>query len=159
MQNTEEEQEYESYHCPNPNCNGVFYRPKIIKYYVCPTCQTLIKRDTAQGNAKTKKHWPTEEDVKRKEAERLEAERKAERLKTERLEAERKGAKRIEVQQKLEQMVEQLAVQIKAERLKAGKKAKQLESERMEAQLKVEQLEAERLNNWRQNYRKHNDWT
>ncbi len=30
------------YHCVNPNCKRVFARPKIIKYYVCPTCQTLI---------------------------------------------------------------------------------------------------------------------
>jgi hypothetical protein len=28
--------------CSNPNCRKVFSRPKIIKYYVCPTCQTLI---------------------------------------------------------------------------------------------------------------------
>ena len=77
MQKREEEQKNkESYTCPNPNCNSVFYRPKIIKHYVCPTCQTLVKMDTAIGNTKTKKRGPTEEDVKRKEAERLEAERK-----------------------------------------------------------------------------------
>jgi hypothetical protein len=30
------------YFCPNPNCNTLFSRPKIIKYTVCPTCQTLV---------------------------------------------------------------------------------------------------------------------
>ena len=28
--------------CSNPNCGKVFSRPKVIKYYVCPSCQTLI---------------------------------------------------------------------------------------------------------------------
>jgi hypothetical protein len=28
--------------CSNPNCGKNFSRPKVIKYYVCPTCQTLI---------------------------------------------------------------------------------------------------------------------
>jgi hypothetical protein len=32
----------QKYHCANPNCNRFFSRPKIIKYYVCPTCQTLV---------------------------------------------------------------------------------------------------------------------
>lgn len=40
--NTVEENGKESYCCPNPNCGKVFSKPKIIKYYVCPTCQTLI---------------------------------------------------------------------------------------------------------------------
>jgi len=66
----EKQEQKESYRCPNPNCHSVFLRPKIIKYYVCPTCQTLVKMDTAEGNAKTKKRGPTEEDLKRKEAER-----------------------------------------------------------------------------------------
>ncbi len=30
------------YFCPNPNCKTLFSRPKIIKYTVCPTCQTLV---------------------------------------------------------------------------------------------------------------------
>ena len=30
------------YSCSNPNCGKAFSRPKIIKYYVCPKCQTLI---------------------------------------------------------------------------------------------------------------------
>ncbi len=30
------------YLCSNPNCRKVFSRPKIIKYQVCPACQTLV---------------------------------------------------------------------------------------------------------------------
>ena len=30
------------YCCSNPNCKKVFSKPKIIKYYVCPTCQTMV---------------------------------------------------------------------------------------------------------------------
>ncbi len=30
------------YCCSNPNCKKVFSKPKIIKYYVCPTCQTVV---------------------------------------------------------------------------------------------------------------------
>ena len=30
------------YCCSNPNCKKVFSKPKIIKYYVCPSCQTLV---------------------------------------------------------------------------------------------------------------------
>jgi hypothetical protein len=93
VQKTEEkdkQEQEESYRCPNPNCNKVFSRPKIIKYQVCPSCQTLVKMDTAQGNAKKKKKGPTEADLKRKEAELKEAEQKAERAEAERLKAEQK---------------------------------------------------------------------
>jgi DNA-directed RNA polymerase subunit RPC12/RpoP len=34
------------YQCANPNCGKAFSKPKIIKYYVCPTCQTLVIMDT-----------------------------------------------------------------------------------------------------------------
>ena len=30
------------YCCSNPNCKKVFSKPKIIKYYVCPACQTIV---------------------------------------------------------------------------------------------------------------------
>jgi hypothetical protein len=30
------------YCCSNPNCQKVFSKPKIIKYYVCPSCQTIV---------------------------------------------------------------------------------------------------------------------
>ena len=151
MQKTEEKKkrEVERYCCSNPNCKSVFSRPKIIKYYVCPTCQTLLKMDTAIGNTKTKKQRPTEEDIKRKEAERLEAERKAERLEAELLEAEQKAeqleAERLESERK----AKRLESELKAERLEAERKAERLEAEllepqRLEAQRKVERL-AERL--------------
>jgi hypothetical protein len=71
----EKQEQNESYRCPNPSCNKVFSRPKVIKYYVCPTCQTLVKMDTAQGSPKKK--GPTEADLKKIETERLEAETKA----------------------------------------------------------------------------------
>ena len=32
----------QKYSCKNPNCKRVFSRAKVIKYYVCPTCQTLV---------------------------------------------------------------------------------------------------------------------
>jgi hypothetical protein len=32
----------EQYSCSNPNCGRTFSRPKVIKYLVCPTCQTLV---------------------------------------------------------------------------------------------------------------------
>jgi hypothetical protein len=32
----------EQYCCSNPNCHKIFSKPKIIKHYVCPSCQTLI---------------------------------------------------------------------------------------------------------------------
>jgi hypothetical protein len=32
----------QKYLCSNPNCRNVFAKPKIIKYHVCPNCQTLV---------------------------------------------------------------------------------------------------------------------
>ena len=132
MQRTEKEEQgqKEKYCCPNPNCNRVFSRPKLIKYYVCPNCQTLVRMETAQGKSKKKKHRPTEEDIKRKEAARLEAVRKAERLESERLEAERRA--------------KQLEEELKAERVDAERKVGVLEAKRKEAERKVEGLEEER---------------
>ena len=138
MQKREEEQKNkESYTCPNPNCNSVFYRPKIIKHYVCPTCQTLVKMDTAIGNTKTKKRGPTEEDVKRKEAERLEAEQKAEQLEAERLEAQRK-VERLEVERLEAKRLE--AQRMELERLRAERKAERLASELLEAERKAKRI-------------------
>ena len=113
MQKTEEEKQEpkEGYCCPNPSCNRVFLRPRIIKYLVCPSCQTLVKMDTAEGNAKKKKKGPTEEDIKRKEAELLEAQQKAELRETELLKAEKK--------------LQQIEAERKVERLETERKAKQ----------------------------------
>jgi hypothetical protein len=33
----------EEYCCSNPNCKSVFSQPKILKYYVCPSCQTVVE--------------------------------------------------------------------------------------------------------------------
>ena len=41
--------EHGQYICSNPNCDKVFSKPKIIKYYVCPSCQTLINQTTEEG--------------------------------------------------------------------------------------------------------------
>lgn len=41
--------EHGQYNCSNPNCDKVFSKPKIIKYYVCPSCQTLIDQTTEEG--------------------------------------------------------------------------------------------------------------
>ena len=35
----------EGYCCSNPNCKSVFSYPKIIKYYVCPICQSLVEME------------------------------------------------------------------------------------------------------------------
>ncbi len=45
MQPVKENNEHsrQRYICSNPNCKKVFSRPKIIKYYVCPSCQTLVE--------------------------------------------------------------------------------------------------------------------
>lgn len=41
--------EHGQYICSNPNCDKVFSKPKIIKYYVCPSCQTLVDQTTEEG--------------------------------------------------------------------------------------------------------------
>jgi len=41
--------EHGQYNCSNPNCDKVFSKPKIIKYYVCPSCQTLIDQTIEEG--------------------------------------------------------------------------------------------------------------
>ncbi len=55
------------YCCSNPNCNKVFSKPKIIKYYVCPSCQTLVDEDSYGF------HSPTQETAvqKKKQTRRL----------------------------------------------------------------------------------------
>ncbi len=35
----------EEYCCSNPNCKTVFSQPKIIKYYVCPKCQSFAEME------------------------------------------------------------------------------------------------------------------
>ena len=33
----------EEYCCSNPNCKTIFSQPKIIKYYICPKCQSIVE--------------------------------------------------------------------------------------------------------------------
>ena len=42
MPGTDDEHIGQKYVCSNPNCKRVFSKPKIIKYHVCPVCQTLV---------------------------------------------------------------------------------------------------------------------
>ena len=44
------------YCCSNPNCHKVFSKPKIIKYYVCPSCQTLIDTNVSVQPILRQKH-------------------------------------------------------------------------------------------------------
>lgn len=46
--NKNKNSEITRYCCSNPNCHKVFSRPKIIKYYVCPSCQTIIDLNSAK---------------------------------------------------------------------------------------------------------------
>ncbi len=46
MQPLDESKKLRRYCCSNPKCNKVFSKPKIIKYYVCPSCQTLVDLDS-----------------------------------------------------------------------------------------------------------------
>jgi hypothetical protein len=39
---TRDEHMGQKYICSNPNCKCVFSKPKVIKYHVCPVCQTLV---------------------------------------------------------------------------------------------------------------------
>ena len=58
QQHTEEIKKVGAKHycCSNPNCKSVFSKPKIIKYYVCPSCQTLVEMTTTEGKiVKTRK--------------------------------------------------------------------------------------------------------
>lgn len=45
----DEKPKKQKYYCSNPNCKQVFSRPKIIKYYVCPACQTLVDMNEAEN--------------------------------------------------------------------------------------------------------------
>ena len=57
MPQTEEKNKHqvESYRCLNPNCESVFSRPKIIKYNVCPKCQTKKVKRVSKGVWKCRK--------------------------------------------------------------------------------------------------------
>ena len=47
------------YCCSNPNCKKVFSKPKIIKYYVCPTCQTIVDMNFENSQLIAREKPPT----------------------------------------------------------------------------------------------------
>ncbi len=67
------------YTCSNPNCNRVFSKPKIIKYYVCPTCQTIVNATQTNGQAaKQEEPSPSKKLVKHKKPKAIEEHVKSE---------------------------------------------------------------------------------
>lgn len=56
------------YCCSNPNCNRVFSRPKVIKYYVCPTCQTLVNMNEAEDEREIQVALAAQKLVKRRKS-------------------------------------------------------------------------------------------
>ncbi len=54
------------YTCSNPNCGNVFSIPKVIKYYVCPLCQTLVEMSTNGGSTLDEEYSPVEEPQAKK---------------------------------------------------------------------------------------------
>ena len=44
MQNPEK-----SYTCANPKCKQVFDTPKLVHYYVCPFCSTILENEEIEG--------------------------------------------------------------------------------------------------------------
>jgi hypothetical protein len=71
----EEDKEHKGhkYVCSNPNCRKVFSRPKIIKYLVCPACQTLVNMAEAETWSETPSS-ASEKFVKLEKAKMVEAE-------------------------------------------------------------------------------------
>jgi len=55
--------------CSNPNCGKIFSRPKVIKYYVCPSCQTLIDIPTQKIPDNVTSNKKTVERARKKESE------------------------------------------------------------------------------------------
>jgi len=55
--------------CSNPNCGKIFSRPKVIKYYVCPSCQTLIDIPTQKIHDNVTSNKKTVERARKKESE------------------------------------------------------------------------------------------
>ena len=45
VQTEERPRKIKGYCCSNPNCKSVFSQPKIIKYYVCPSCQSVVEME------------------------------------------------------------------------------------------------------------------
>ena len=54
------------YCCSNPNCRNVFSIPKVIKYYVCPICQTLVGMTSTDDKTADEEYAPIEEPQAKK---------------------------------------------------------------------------------------------
>lgn len=65
----------QKYLCSNPNCRRVFPRPKIIRYYVCPTCQTLVDMTKTEDLAEIQVAPATPKLVTRRRPKIIEPER------------------------------------------------------------------------------------
>ena len=39
----------ERYTCVNPECQQVFDNPKLVHFYVCPFCSTILENVTIEG--------------------------------------------------------------------------------------------------------------
>ena len=71
----QEKRQVRRYCCSNPNCKTFFSRPKIIKYDLCPTCQTVVEMTTIEGQiVKAEEQVPRKKSVKKK-TERKEVEK------------------------------------------------------------------------------------
>jgi len=53
-----------SYCCSNPTCKSVFSRPKIIKYYACPTCHTKVEMVDIENQTKIEQPIFKEKSIK-----------------------------------------------------------------------------------------------
>lgn len=59
------------YLCSNPNCRKVFSRPKIIKYQVCPACQTLVNMAEAENKDKSRISFASKKFMKLKKKKKV----------------------------------------------------------------------------------------
>ena len=63
------------YLCSNPNCKKVFSRPKIIKYQVCPTCQTLVNMAEAEKQGEKSISFAPKKSVELKKQKKVETDK------------------------------------------------------------------------------------
>ncbi len=60
----EEKVSGQKYLCSNPNCRKVFSKPKIIKYEVCPNCQTLVTSSRPEDDPEIQAALAAQESTK-----------------------------------------------------------------------------------------------
>lgn len=64
----EEKVSGQKYLCSNPNCRKVFSKPKIIKYEVCPNCQTLVTSSRPEGDPEIQAALGAQKSTKHRKA-------------------------------------------------------------------------------------------